>query len=74
MRGELRSVAKQEGKLPLNIRVRRATFAIVDGNSNNDAHVGTFYLNLNNTVSNANWNIGTADSYSFIWSDNQMHT
>ena len=39
------------------------TFAIVDGNSNNDAHVGTFYLNLNNTVSNSNWNIGTADSY-----------
>ena len=33
------------------------------GNSNNDAQCGTFYLNLNNTASNANWNIGTSQSY-----------
>lgn len=32
------------------------------GNSNNTAHVGTWYLNLNNTASNANWNIGAAPS------------
>lgn len=35
-------------------------FAIHGGNSNNSAQVGTFYLNLNNTPSNANWNIGAA--------------
>ena len=32
------------------------------GNSNNSAHVGTWCLNLNNTASNANWNIGAAHS------------
>ena len=32
------------------------------GNSNNTAHVGTWYLNLNNTASNANWNIGACPS------------
>ena len=31
-------------------------FTLFDGNSNNRAKVGAFYLNLNNTVSNANWN------------------
>ena len=33
------------------------------GNSNNDAQCGAFYLNLNNTASNANWNIGASQSY-----------
>ncbi len=33
------------------------------GNSNNGAHCGAFYVNLNNTASNANWNIGAAQSY-----------
>ena len=33
------------------------------GNSNNDANVGTWYLNLNNTASNTNWNIGAAHSW-----------
>ncbi len=33
------------------------------GNSNNSAHCGAFYVNLNNTASNANWNIGAAQSY-----------
>ena len=35
-------------------------FALVGGNSNNRYHVGTFYSNLNNTVSNANWNNAAA--------------
>ena len=34
--------------------------ALVGGNSNNRYHVGTFYSNLNNTISNANWNIDAA--------------
>ena len=34
--------------------------ALVGGNSNNRYHVGTFYSNLNNTVSNANWNNAAA--------------
>lgn len=33
------------------------------GNSNNGAHCGAFYVNLNNTASNSNWNIGAAQSY-----------
>ena len=37
--------------------------AIRGGTSNNRAHVGAFYVNLNNTVGNANWNIGTSQSY-----------
>ena len=39
-----------------------ARFAYRGGNCNNSLHVGTFYCNLNNTPSNANWNIGTAHS------------
>ena len=35
------------------------------GNSNNSSQVGTFYLNLNNTVSNSNWNIEAAHSYQY---------
>ncbi len=41
----------------------RAGSAYVGGNSNNDAKVGTFYSNLNNTASNTNWNIGAYWSY-----------
>ena len=41
-------------------------FALFGGNSNNDGKVGTFYLNLNNAVSNANWNNGAALSYLFM--------
>lgn len=36
--------------------------AYVGGNSNNGANYGPFYVNLNNTPSNANWNIGTSNS------------
>ena len=34
--------------------------AYVGGNWNNSSHVGAFYDNLNNTVSNANTNNGAA--------------
>ena len=34
--------------------------AFVGGNWNNSSHVGAFYDNLNNTVSNANTNNGAA--------------
>lgn len=34
--------------------------ALVGGNSNNGLHVGALALNLNNALSNANWNIGSA--------------
>ena len=34
--------------------------ALVGGNSNNRYHVGAFYSNLNNTISNANWNNAAA--------------
>lgn len=34
--------------------------ALVGGNSNNRYHVGTFYSNLNNTVSNTEWNNAAA--------------
>ena len=34
--------------------------AFVGGNSNNRYHVGAFYSNLNNTISNANWNNAAA--------------
>ena len=37
-------------------------FAIHGGNSNNSSQVGAFCLNLNNTPSNTNWNIGAAPS------------
>ncbi len=33
------------------------------GNSNNGLLDGPFYVNLNNAPSNANWNIGAANSY-----------
>ena len=39
-------------------------FALHGGNCNNTVvNVGAFYVNLNNTPSNANWNIGAAPSY-----------
>ena len=38
-------------------------FTLHDGNSNNRTHYGTFYVNRNNVVGNANWNIRTAKSY-----------
>lgn len=44
--------------------------AIVGGNSNNGLHVGASAVNLNNLVSNANWNIGAA-SFLSIWNINQ---
>ena len=34
--------------------------ALVGGNSNNALHVGALALNVNNAVSNVNWNIGAA--------------
>ena len=34
--------------------------ALVGGNSNNRYHVGTFYANLNNTISNTDWNDAAA--------------
>ena len=34
--------------------------AFVGGNSNNRYHVGTFYSNLNNAVSVAEWNVAAA--------------
>ena len=48
--------------LPAQVGTNRANF-LYDGNSNNRAHYGTFYCNLNNTVSNANWNYDVAQSY-----------
>lgn len=44
-------------------------FALRGGNSNNTvANYGAFYVNLNNTASNTNWNIGAAvTSYLCIW-------
>nr|DAF64530.1 MAG TPA: hypothetical protein [Myoviridae sp. ctu6J18] len=35
--------------------------ALVGGNTNNGANCGA-YVNLNNTASNANWNIGGSHS------------
>ena len=40
----------------MNIGAYWATFAHVDGNSNNSSKVDVWYTNLNNTASNANWN------------------
>lgn len=37
-----------------------APTAIVGGNCNNGALDGAFAVNLNNAVSNSNWNIGAA--------------
>ena len=34
--------------------------ATIDGNCNNRLKCGTFTCNLNNTLSNANWNNGAA--------------
>ena len=34
--------------------------ALVGGNCNNGLHVGALALNVNNALSNANWNIGSA--------------
>ena len=38
-------------------------FARFGGNSNNGSKCGAFYCNLNNPVSNSNWNYGVALSY-----------
>nr|DAJ11654.1 MAG TPA: hypothetical protein [Caudoviricetes sp.] len=38
----------------------RALRALVGGNCNNGLHVGASCVNLNNLVSNSNWNIGAA--------------
>jgi len=38
----------------------------VGGNSDNDVNAGTFYFNLNNTPSNTNWNIATAQTYKLL--------
>ena len=51
---------------------RARSLAIRGGNSNNDAQCGTFYLNLNNTVSNANWNITAALSYLYHIGSNAL--
>ena len=39
--------------------------AIVGGNCNNGAKVGSRYVNLNNTVSNTWWNYGASPSLAF---------
>ena len=38
-------------------------YALVGGDCLHGLHVGPFALNLNNAVSNTNWNIGAAHSY-----------
>lgn len=38
-------------------------FSYHGGNSNNSLQCGAVYRNLNNTASNANWNIGASHSY-----------
>jgi len=43
--------------------VPRAVDAYRGGNSNNRSMYGAFALNLNNTASNSDWNIGAAHSY-----------
>ena len=40
--------------------IRYTAASLFGGNSNNDGRVGTFYVNLNNPVSNTNWNYGAA--------------
>ena len=45
---------------------QRRQRAIVGGNCNNRAHYGAFYVNLNNPLSNANWNNGAALPYSLL--------
>lgn len=44
----------------------RCSGAIVGGNCNNGLHVGGSAVNLNNLVSNANWNIGAAPFLSIM--------
>ena len=44
--------------------------ALVGGNCNNGSNCGGSALNLNNSVSNANWNIGSSHSY-FLDFENQ---
>lgn len=56
-------MSKRETLLPKIRVVQDDAFTLLDGNSNNRSKVGTFYTNLNNTVSNANWNNGATDSY-----------
>jgi hypothetical protein len=52
-----------------DLRNARAVFfvsgrlALFGGNCNNGLQCGPFYVNLNNTASNANWNIGARHSY-----------
>lgn len=40
-----------------------AAVAHVGGNANNGTNCGPGYVNLNNTASNANWNIAPGISY-----------
>lgn len=40
------------------VKILQFLVAISSGNLNNGANTGFFYLNLNNTSSNANTNIG----------------
>lgn len=58
-------------KASASVGTNRAQF-LIDGNSNNRVHYGTFYCNLNNTVTNANWNYDVAQSYPLFGSDNLM--
>lgn len=46
-------------RVPLNIGICGA----LGGNTDNDVNTGTFYFNLNNTPSNTNWSIATAQTY-----------
>lgn len=41
---------------------RAEAVALRSGNLNNGSHVG-FAINLNNDAGNANWNIGSSQSY-----------
>ena len=41
----------------------KSCYALFGGSCDYGLKVGAFYLNLNNAVSNSNWNIGAALSY-----------
>ena len=63
MRGVLRG---ESSPLSLPIQEKRDSErdAYHGGNADNSSNCGAWYLNLNNTSSNANWNIAAAPSYS----------
>lgn len=46
--------------------------ALVGGYCNNGANCGADYVNLNNSASNANWNIGASNFLSYVGAFNQM--